>query len=147
MKPAPVLYGLVWTTFLQILIILLPLPSSNIILGVHIALGLAVAALAGTTYRLVRSTGCPKRIRRIAKSTSILASIQVLLGIGEGSTIAFKSSPALQNAVLAIHLVFALAILAHTASQATSFDMWEEREIGAPAVSSSPVKVGTATPS
>jgi heme A synthase len=130
-----IMYALVWASFFQIFLIVLLLsilPGTglvyNITIGVHILLGLAVISLAFLSSRTVAATRCPNRIKRISRATAILAGVQGLLGVILFLLIRFNQSITLQNVVLLMHIVIALAIIAQASSAATAFDMWEERE-------------------
>jgi len=77
---------------------------------------------------LVRETSCPDRIKRISKTTAILAGIQGLLGVILFALMRLNSSIILQNFVLLIHIVNSLAIIAQASSSETAFeDVGRER--------------------
>lgn len=128
MKTWSALYLLVWVAFFQILIIMFPLLGLNTTYDLHGASGVLVVGVAMYAFRLVKKSSCPDRIKRISKTTAILGAVQGLLGIIllAGIMIGFPSI--VQNIVLFLHVVNALAIIAQGSSSATAFDMWEEKE-------------------
>jgi hypothetical protein len=135
MKTWSVLYALVWASFFQIFLIVFLLsvvPNSGFwyyfAIDVHAGVGIAVIFLALESFRLVRETSCPHRIKRISKTTAILAGVQGLLGVPLFLLLRFNISATIQNFILLIHVVNALAIIAQASSSATAFDMWEEKE-------------------
>jgi hydrogenase maturation factor len=136
MKTWSVLYGLIWASFAQIFLIVFLLsvvPSSgteyDATIGLHIVIGIIVIALAAISSRLVRKSGCPDRIKRISRTTMILAGFQGVLGIILYALMQFYSSATTaQDVVLLLHVGTALAIISQASSSATAYDMWEEKE-------------------
>lgn len=138
------MYALVWASFFQIflVILLLSIPitgfSYNDIVAVHAVIGIVVISLAFTSFRLVRKTNCPKRIKRITTATAVLGAVQGILGIVLYLLIRFNASVTVQNLILLFHVVTALAIIAQASSAATAFDMWEEKEFETPPAIAAP---------
>jgi hypothetical protein len=136
MKTWSVMYGLVWASFAQIFLIVFLLsvvPSSGTMydatIGLHILIGVIVIALAGVSFRLVRKTACPDRIKRISRVTMILGGLQGVLGIILYALIRlYPGATSAQEVVLLLHVVTALAIISQASSSATAYDMWEEKE-------------------
>lgn len=135
MKTWSVMYGLIWAAFAQIFLIIFLLSvvgSSGTLydatIGVHIIVGIIVIGLAGYSFNLVKRTGCPDRIKRISKTTAILAGFQAVLGLILYGLIRLNVSMTIQDVVLLLHIVTALAIISQASSSATAYDMWEERE-------------------
>lgn len=128
MKTWSALYLLVWLAFFQILIIMFPLLGLNPTYDLHSAFGILVVGVAMYAFHLVKKSSCPERIKRIAKTTAILGVVQGILGIilFAGIMIGFPSI--VQNVILFLHVVNALAIITQASSSATAFDMWEEKE-------------------
>ena len=122
------LYALVWLAFLQIIIGVVNIPSSiPILIYGHAVLGLVILGLAHYNNAQIKETEAPSRLKRITKSTAILATIQVLLGIIIFvSTMIFRIPFAWVISLL--HLMIALAIITQASSVATAYDMWEEKE-------------------
>jgi heme A synthase len=121
------LYLIVWLTFLQIIIILLPGLGRSLV-DVHAVLGFIILGLAHYDYAALRRTDAPNRLKRIAKSTAALATVQIILGIILYATLSLNVSKLLVQVVTFLHLVIALAIITQAASVATAYDMWEEHE-------------------
>jgi heme A synthase len=121
------LYLLVWLTFIQIIIILIPRLGSSLV-DLHAILGFVILGLAHYNYAMLKRTEAPNRLKRIAKSTAALATFQIILGITLYANLRLNVSIPLITVVTFIHLVTALAIIAQAASVATAFDMWEEHE-------------------
>jgi heme A synthase len=124
------LYLIVWLTFLQIIIILVPRLGSSLV-DLHAALGFVILGLAHYDYAVLKRSEAPNRLKRITKSTAILATFQVILGIVLYANLRLNVSIPLIQVVTFIHLMTALAIITQAASVATAYDMWEEHEYSA----------------
>ena len=122
------MYLLIWIAFLQNIIIIFPLLGLTLTYYLHAFVGLIVVGVAMASYSLVRKTACPDRIKRISKTTAILAVIQGLLGIVLLAGIILHFGTVFQDIILFIHVVNALAIITQASSSATAFDMWEQKE-------------------
>ncbi len=122
------MYLLVWIAFLQIIIIIFPVLGLTPTYYLHTFVGLIVVGVAMASYFLVRKTACPDRIKRISKTTAILAVIQGILGIVLLAGIMLHFGTVFREIILFIHVVNALAIITQASSSATAFDMWEQKE-------------------
>lgn len=123
------LYAMVWLAFLQILIGVVNIATSNVFLVYgHVVLGLVILGLAHYNNAQIKKTKAPSRLKRIAKSTAILATIQVLLGIPIFVNTMLIFSIPIVWIISLLHLVNALAIITQASSLATAYDMWEEKE-------------------
>jgi hypothetical protein len=120
-------YALVWLAFLQIIIIIVP-RFTVFLVDAHVVLGLGILALAHMNSGRIRKTEAPDRLKRIAKSTAILATFQVILGIILYADLRLGMSVPLVDVISFIHLAIALAIITQASSVATAYDMWEEHE-------------------
>jgi heme A synthase len=125
------LYAMVWLAFLQIIIIILP-HFTIYLVDAHVALGLVILALAHYNNAMIKKTAAPKRLKRIVKSTAVLATLQIILGIILYANLRLSVSIPLVPVILFFHIVLALAIITQAASVATAYDMWEEHEYAAP---------------
>lgn len=123
------LYAMIWLVFLQIILITLP-RFTGYLVEVHAALGLAILILALYDNSQIKKTECPIRLKRIAKSTAILAIFQAVLGIVLMLDLKLKFG--MVDVVGFLHLVMSLAIITQAASVATAYDMWEEHEFVLP---------------
>lgn len=121
------LYAMVWLAFLQIIIILIPRFTIYLV-DAHAALGLIILALAHYNNTQIKKTNAPDRLKRIAKSTAILATFQIILGLVLYSSVRVNVSIPFVSVISFLHLVIALAIITQAASVATVYDMWEEHE-------------------
>jgi len=121
------LYAMVWLAFLQIVIITLPRFSVYPV-DAHVILGLAILALAHYDNAQMKNTDAPNRLKRIVKSTAILATLHIVLGVILYLNLRLNVSIPLISVVSFLHLVTALAIITQAASVATAYDMWEEHE-------------------
>ncbi len=121
------LYAMVWLAFLQIVIIILPRFTIYLV-DLHVALGLIILALAHYDNAQIKKTDAPNRLKRIAKSTAILATIQIILGVILYANLRLNVNVPLESVISFIHLVTALAIITQASSVATAYDMWEEHE-------------------
>ena len=127
MKVWKQLYLMVWLTFLQIIIILIPQLGSSLV-DLHAVLGFVILGLAHYNYAMLKRTDAPNRLKRIAKSTAALATFQIILGIILYANLRLNMHIPLVQVITFIHLVTALAIITQAASVATAYDMWEEHE-------------------
>ena len=118
---------MVWLAFLQIVIILLPRFTIYLV-DAHVVLGLAILALAHYDNALIKKTEAPNRLKRIVKSTAVLATFQIILGIILYANLRLSVSIPLVSVISFFHMVVALAIITQAASVATAYDMWEEHE-------------------
>ena len=123
------LYAMIWLAFLQIVLILVDLPDLKqyLVYG-HTALGLVILALAHYDNVQIKKTTAPNRLKRIAKSTAILATIQPILGLILLLNLVLRLSIPMIGVVGFLHLVTALAIITQASSVATAYDMWEDKE-------------------
>lgn len=121
------LYAMVWLAFLQIVIIILP-QFTPYLVHAHVILGLIILMLAHVDFAQIKKSDAPNRLKRIVKSTAILATIQPILGIILFANAVLNVDVPLVEVVSFLHLVTALAIITQAASVATAYDMWEEHE-------------------
>ncbi|MGA3108235.1 MAG: hypothetical protein ABSD99_02085 [Candidatus Bathyarchaeia archaeon] len=125
------LYAMVWLAFLQIVIIVMPRFTLYLI-DVHAILGLAILGLAHYNNAKMKHTEAPNRLKRITKSTAILATFQIILGVILYANLRMNMNLPLVGVIVFIHIVIALAIITQAASVATAYDMWEEHEFESP---------------
>ena len=121
------LYLMVWLVFLQIIIILLP-GLGRYLVDLHATLGLIILAIAHYNNAKLKRTAAPNRLKRITKSTAVLATVQIILGLILYANVRVSMNVPLAEVVVFLHLVVALAIITQAASVATAYDMWEEHE-------------------
>ena len=131
MKVWKQLYLIVWLTFLQIIIILAPGLGTSLI-DAHALLGFIILGLAHYDYATLKRSAAPNRLKRIAKSTAVLATLQIILGLILYTDVKLNVNVPFPQLVIFLHLVIALAIIAQASSVATAFDMWEEHEYNPP---------------
>ena len=126
------LYAVTWIIFVEFLLGTWPNPP-GVVPYLHLVLGLGVVALTYNSFRLLRETRVPGRLKRIARATFGLSVFMVFLGFliwfdvgarwtlpGVGYTVA--------QFFLFLHIVNAIAILAQAAALGLAYDMWEDRE-------------------
>ncbi|MDA4134555.1 MAG: hypothetical protein OK441_03185 [Thaumarchaeota archaeon] len=131
MKTWVVTYVLIWAVLLEMLVAIFPVLGSEANLDLHAAGGVLIVALALVGYRQVRETSCPNRIKRIARSTAQLAVLDAIVGVPLYLTDTSILDVPFKEAVVFLHFVLAVAIIAQASSSATAFDMWEEKEFAA----------------
>ena len=131
MKTWSLLYALIWVAFVQILIGVVPVLQPLITYGVHPVVGLVVLVLSYLAFSQVKAAACPDRIKRITKTTFVLAAVQAFLGAGLYALVYLGASGTVVDVVDFVHVVNALAIVTQASSSATAFDMWEEKEFSA----------------
>ena len=122
---------MVWLAFLQIVIIVMPRFTLYLV-DVHAILGLAILGLAHYNNAKMKHTAAPNRLKRITKTTAILATFQIIFGIILYANLRMNLSVPLAGVIIFIHIVLALAIITQAASVATAYDMWEEHEYDSP---------------
>lgn len=121
---------MIWLAFAQFILVLSPLK----IVELHSIIGGMVLILAHYNNQQLKTTAAPSRIKRIVKSTAMLATVQPILGVLLFLNLRSIVALPFSEFVSLAHLTTALAIIAQGASTATAFDMWEEKEfIVAPA--------------
>ena len=98
---------------------------------VHVLLGVLMLVVALANARALAALAVPERLKRISKTTAGLAIFQLVVGLAFGAVKhMWPDVPVLLSALNGTHVFVALAILAQTASVATGYDMWEEKEFG-----------------
>lgn len=134
MKLWAVLFAMVWLVVAQFFLALLPLAglTGPELLFAHLALGVVLIALAIAVYRRILATRAPARIKNMTRAsipvmalmaaTGALLFSQAALGFGlPGGTLTFGT-------LLVLHVIGALAVLAHSTGAAVAYDMWESRD-------------------
>jgi uncharacterized membrane protein len=122
------LYNTVWLAFFTCALVP-PWMGPSLGWPVHALLGLGLLALTTANARRLAALAVPPRLQRISRVTSRLALFQVVVGLAMGVVAHHAPGlPVVRPALIAIHVVCALAILAQSASVATGYDMWEEQE-------------------
>jgi hypothetical protein len=122
------LYALVWLAFLQIIVILLP-GLEGALVDLHALIGIVILGLAHYNNVALKRIAAPNRLKRTAKATAILATVQVILGLILYAWVKMNfNMPLVQDVIVFLHLVIALAIITQAASVATAYDMWEDKE-------------------
>ena len=118
---------MIWLASLQILIIVMPRFTLYLV-DLHALLGLIILGLAHYNNAKIKRTEAPNRLKRIAKSTAILATAQIILGLILYANLRMNVAIPLVEVIIFIHIVIALAIITQAASVATAYDMWEDHE-------------------
>lgn len=127
------LYGMIWLSFLQIILPIVFPPSSVYVIGLHAILGLAVFGLAFSNSSKMQKLEVPFRLKGIVKSTLSLAGAQLVFGIVLYALSNIYTLGDIANGVVSfIHVAIALAIITQASSVATAYDMWEEKEFNPP---------------
>ena len=116
------LYLLIWLGLAQFLVTALSgVPG---VIYLHFVVGLVVLAVALVNYRGLMRTSAPDRVKRISKVIPGMATFDGLLGI---PLFLFREGT-IHWAVNLLHLIIAVAIITQASSEATAYDMWEEKE-------------------
>jgi uncharacterized membrane protein len=76
----------------------------------------------------IKKTEAPSRLKRIVKSTTALASLQITFGIILFLSVILVIGIPFIGVIAFVHIVTALAIITQASSVATAYDMWEEKE-------------------
>jgi hypothetical protein len=122
---------MVWLVFLQIVIafVAITFPSfGSYLLGAHAFLGLVILGIAHYDNVQIKKTAAPPRLKRIAQSTAVLATLQIILGIIIFLNVTHMVTVPFVEVIMILHLMVALAIITQASSVATAYDMWEEKE-------------------
>ncbi len=100
-------------------------------LPVHGLLGLAMLLMAWSNARRLQSLPVPPRLQRISRAVKGYAIFQLIIGLALGAVAhLLPNLPIVPYVLRGAHVVGALAMLAKSASLATGYDMWEEKEFG-----------------
>jgi len=132
MKLWSALYLVTWIVFLEFLLGTWPNPPA-VVPYLHLLLGLGIVALTYNSYRRLRETPVPGRLKRIARATYALSILMVFLGlllwfqVGSSWTLPLIGYTVFR-AILVFHIVNAIAIITQAAAVALAYDMWEDRE-------------------
>jgi len=122
------LYNTVWLAFFCCVFLprwMGPFPGFPI----HSLLGVVMLLAAQSNSRKLQTLEVPARLKRISKVIVAFSLFQLVLGAGLGVIAHFAPAMAMVSAILkSMHVVIALAMLAQSASIATAYDMWEEKE-------------------
>jgi len=120
---------MVWLAFLQIVLGVVDVLGFDMVrVSGHVILGLVILGLAHYNNVKIKKTEAPNRLKRTAKATAILATIQPFFGIALLVNLMLVVSIPLVGVVSFLHLMTALAIITQASSVATAYDMWEEKE-------------------
>jgi len=125
------LYAVIWLAFFECLLVQRWF-STWVIIILHVALGVAILALTQVNAAELAKKAVPDRLKRISRATANIAIAQAVLGAGVGGLMHFSLPSWVRTLAAGIHLALALTILAQASSTATSYDMWEEKELGTP---------------
>jgi hypothetical protein len=126
------LYAVIWVVLLEFLLGTWPNPPAAVPY-LHLVLGLGVIGLCYNSFRELRKTRVPGRVKRIARASYGLAWVMAVLGfllwfnVGTSWTIPVANISVFQG-ILVLHIVNALAIITQCAAVAIAYDMWEDRE-------------------
>src|SRR5512142_1276037 len=111
------LYNTVWLAFFTALLI--PPWLGRFGWPVHALLGVALAVLVGSNARRLAALPVPPRLQRVSRVTFRIALVQLIVGATLGVFAHHVPGlPLVRPALIEIHVVLALAILAQSASVA-----------------------------
>ena len=97
-------------------------------IALQVVIGLSILALGQFDNAKIKKTEAPNRLKRIVKSTAILAILQPGLGVLLYLTITNLWGEVVRLIMRFLHVTIALAIITQASSVATAYDMWEEHE-------------------
>ncbi len=132
MKLWATLYSVTWIVFVEFLLGTWPNPPV-FVPYLHLVLGFGIVLLTYNSYRRLKGTAVPARLKRIARATYGISIFMVFLGLllwfGVGSGWAFLFPGfTVFRLLLFLHIVNAIAIITQAAALALAYDMWEDRE-------------------
>jgi len=122
------LYNTIWLAFFAC--VLVPRWMGETFgLPIHALFGLFLLVMTVANARKLAALAVPNRLKRISKVTMGFAIFQLVTGLALGGLHHLAPDlPYAASIIHGVHIVIALAILAQTASVATAYDMWEEKE-------------------
>jgi uncharacterized membrane protein len=92
-------------------------------------IGVVLLLAAQANSRKLQALGVPERLKRISKVIAVFSLFQLVLGAALGVLAHFAPTMVVVSTIVkSMHVVIALAMLAQSASVATGYDMWEEKE-------------------
>lgn len=122
------LYGMVWLVLVAFLTAMV-LPRGPASAVLHMGFGVGVVLLAFVNARNIEATRAPLRTKRIARACLNIAAVAA----ATGALVQWGGLPTLGllpgGWVYLVHVLAAAAVFTQAASIATSYDMWEEREV------------------
>jgi len=125
------LYTVIWVVLAEFLLAMAP-QGRPWVLYAHYILGVVVVVLALYTYRALRATTAPGRIKRIALVTFSMSIAMAVLGLPllfhVGASWPVFTGVTVWNLLLFVHVMTAFGIITQMAAVAIAFDMWEDRE-------------------
>lgn len=131
------LYGMVWLAFFANAIV--PRFFGKYVAPVHAVLGITVLVLARVNAKRIAALQVPDRIKRISQGVVATSTMGAVFGIALAVMRRLPGMPEWGGSLAdGLHITTALAILAQSASLATGYDMWEEKEIGPSTAPSAP---------
>jgi hypothetical protein len=96
---------------------------------IHSLLGVVLLLAAQANSSKLQALGVPERLKRISKVIAAFSLFQLVLGAALGVLAHFAPTMVIVSTIVkSMHVVIALAMLAQSASVATGYDMWEEKE-------------------
>jgi hypothetical protein len=151
MKIYASLYAFIWVSFIEIALILVRWGIREMV-HVHLILGIALIFWASFNANEVAKTGAPERTKRIARTVMGMSIASAVTGLILYLPI-IDIDLGLRDftcGLIFIHILFAFAMFTQSASVATSYDMWEEKELGsepaAPQEEAPPEEIEEQTP-
>ena len=138
MKLWQALFGMIWITFMEFLLVMAThVPTfagiATLLTYLHAVLGFGIILLALNNYNGVRNTAIAGRVKRTAQSTFQLSILMAVLGV----ILLFPDyltwvipllGVSLFYAIVFVHVVNAFAIITQAAAVAIAYDMWEDKE-------------------
>jgi len=125
MKTWQALYGMIWLCFATLFVAVFdPIPHKG---PVHGVLGILVLVLAFRNRAALARSACPSRLKRIGAITAKICVFALLTGAALAVP-QLEAHKWIVYAIKALHIFAIAAIVTQTASVATAYDVWEERE-------------------
>ncbi|MBA4369469.1 MAG: hypothetical protein C0403_17725 [Desulfobacterium sp.] len=116
------LYGIIWLIFFAFLLVLLK--SLPLYASIHAVVGVLIILVAIHNRKRIAATGCPVRIKRIAFVMVAMSILALLTGVLLKAPLPYFVMGLIQF----LHIATAAGLFTQSASVATSFDMWQEKE-------------------
>jgi hypothetical protein len=126
------LYAMIWIVLIEFLLAMTP-GGSQILIYLHIFLGIAIVGLAFYNFSGIRKTrvvGRVKRISQVSFNISLLVAIfgvLIFFEVGKAWVIPLINI-SLYGLMLFLHVINSFAIITQAAAIAIAYDLWEDKE-------------------
>lgn len=122
------LYSMIWLLVFDVVVLLLHNRPPDPAIWLHILLGVGAIGLGFSNWKGLERAKAPARLQRIARTTFYFAVAQAVFGLLMFVDVRIGLGLFPSGVIGGLHIVGSLAMITQSASVATAYDMWEERE-------------------